>query len=267
MERLWHRSVTIPPGGGVRSEDHADDEPGDSDDASFGDVDPHADLARRTAWVASNFVVSLDGAITVDGASGDLGGAGDLAMFRSLRDHADAVLVGAGTARAESYGPTRRRAVAARETRGQADRPTLVLVTRSMHLRELDRLWAEPDAPVVVLTGSDAPADEVAWVRERAEVVAVGNDGPDLAAGLRHLRDRGLARVVAEGGPALQADLLRLGLVTDLFTTVAPMVVGGGRTSVPDLLPTPTTLGLAAAWRHGDELFLHHRVAEASPSH
>lgn len=257
MERLWHD----PPVGASAS--GAGGPP--TDDVAFA-VDPHQDLATRTAWLATNFVMALDGAIAVDGVSGDLGGAGDLAMFRSLRDHADAVVVGAGTARAENYGPTRRRAVAARTARGQAERPTLVLVTRSADLRDLDRLWAEPDAPVVVLTGTDAPADEVAWVRERADVVAVGDDGPDLVAGLERLREQGLRRVLAEGGPRLHTDLLRLGVVTDLFTTVAPRVVGGGETAVPDRLPADVELELAMVWRHGDELYLHHRVGGGGPA-
>lgn len=248
MDRLW------PP----TSPDNGSGSP----DERAGPDDLHADLARRDTWVASNFVMALDGEITVDGRSGGLGGDGDLAVFRSLRDHADVVLVGAGTVRAESYGPTRVRAADARRARGQPDRARLVVVTRSADLDDADRLWSDPGAPITVLTGTDAPADRVAWLRERAEVIAIGDMGPDLAAGLAHLRERGLGRVLTEGGPSLQADLLSRGLVTDLFTTVAPLVVGGGATTVPSALPRPVGLTLVAAWHHDGELFLHHRVSE-----
>ncbi len=254
MERLWPPSA---PDGRPAASDVASD----AARGGTGPGDLHADLARRTTWVASNFVMALDGAIAVDGRSGALGGDGDLAVFRSLRDHADVILVGAGTVRAESYGPTRVRSVEARRARGQEDRPRLVVVTRSADLADTERLWSDAAAPISVLTGTDAPSDRVAWLRERSEVISIGDHGPDLAAGLAHLRDRGMGRILTEGGPSLQVGLLTRGLVTDLFTTIAPLVVGGGRTTTPQPLPRPLDLALVATWRHDDEVFLHHRVS------
>ncbi|HYO36027.1 MAG TPA: dihydrofolate reductase family protein, partial [Geodermatophilus sp.] len=55
--------------------------------------------------VRVDFVVSLDGAIAVEGRSGALGSPGDRRVFRVLRALADAVLVGYGTAAAEGYRP------------------------------------------------------------------------------------------------------------------------------------------------------------------
>ncbi len=254
MERLWP-----PDGDGVTDDQAGPSTPG-GPRGGIDAADVHAELARRPSWVASNFVAALDGAISVDGRSGPLGGDGDLAVFRSLRDHADAILVGAGTVRAENYGPSRARAVPRRRARGQADRARLVVVTRSADLLDLPRLWSEPGAPLTVLTGTDAPAERVAALRDRAEVLAVGDHGPDLAAGLALLADRGEGRILVEGGPALHADLLDAGLLTDLFTTVAPTVVGGGATTVDRPLGTRVPLTLAAVWRHDDELFLHHHV-------
>ena len=56
-------------------------------------------------WVLVNMVASIDGATAVDGRSGGLGGPGDKAVFHALRAVADVILVGAGTVRAEHYGP------------------------------------------------------------------------------------------------------------------------------------------------------------------
>src|SRR5829696_8030169 len=55
--------------------------------------------------VRVNFIASLDGATTVAGRSKGLQSPGDLRVFRLLRALADGVLVGAGTAAAEGYGP------------------------------------------------------------------------------------------------------------------------------------------------------------------
>lgn len=222
-----------------------------------------AELTARTQWVAMNFVHALDGAIAVEGVSGPLGGEGDRRLFRTLRDRSDVVLVGAGTVRAEQYGPTRLRAAAVRRGRGQQPRPVLAIVTRSGDLLDLERLWSDPDAPIVVVTGTDVAADVVAGLQERgAEVVVAGDEpGPDLATTIDHFRDRGLGRILCEGGPALARDMLAAGLVSDLFTTVGAVAVGGGTTMLPDRLPTPVALELAAVRRAGDEVLLHHRVA------
>ena len=59
-------------------------------------------------WVYLVMIASADGATAVDGVSGPLGGAGDKAVFATMREQADVVLVGAGTARAEHYGPPKR---------------------------------------------------------------------------------------------------------------------------------------------------------------
>src|SRR4051812_19341810 len=56
-------------------------------------------------FVRVNFIASLDGATTVSGRSRGLQSPGDLRVFRTLRALADVVLVGAGTAIAEGYGP------------------------------------------------------------------------------------------------------------------------------------------------------------------
>ncbi|MBA2471912.1 MAG: dihydrofolate reductase family protein, partial [Pseudonocardiales bacterium] len=69
-------------------------------------VDPavvYADLpvAQGRPSVRLNMIASLDGAATVDGLSGGLGGPADHRVFAALRELADVVLVAAGTVRAE----------------------------------------------------------------------------------------------------------------------------------------------------------------------
>ncbi len=82
------------------------------------DLDPsqlaaaYADARRARhggrPWVMVNMIASADGATTVEGLSGGLGGPGDRAVFSVLRALADVVLVGASTVRAEHYGPPRK---------------------------------------------------------------------------------------------------------------------------------------------------------------
>src|SRR6266496_908505 len=101
-----------------------------------------------------NFIASLDGAVTVDGLSGALHGPGDKEIFESLRMVCDALIVGAGTIKAEKYDALRL-TPAARRWRLDHDLPEfplMVIVSRSLDF-DLGQLIFS-DAPIrpIVLT-------------------------------------------------------------------------------------------------------------------
>jgi riboflavin biosynthesis pyrimidine reductase len=228
-------------------------------EVSFDDV--YADLPPAGRWVAVSMVASLDGAVTVDGRSGGLGGEGDRAVFRSLRDVADVILVGAGTARIEDYGPPRPRAAERRQARGQTDRAALAIVSRRLDLN--DRLFEDPGFRPIVLTITDAPSDRrEALARRGAEVVAVGTGDVDLGAAVDHLGSNGMARILCEGGPTLNGQLFTAGLVDEIFVTVAPAIVGGdARRIVAGGLPATLALDLVEIRVHDSEVHLRYRVS------
>ncbi len=192
---------------------------------------PHADRP----WLLVNMVASLDGAITIEERSGGLGGAADREVFFALRHVADVVMVGAGTARAEGYGPTRANDAvrALRRARGQAELPRLAVVTRSLDLDPAARLFTDPGNRPYVITHRAAPPDRVAALTDVAEVLQLGDDEVDLAAALARLRDDGASVVTCEGGPTLNGDLIAHDLVDEWAMTVAPVLVAGdaGRSS------------------------------------
>jgi riboflavin-specific deaminase-like protein len=202
-----------------------------------GDVDDVAALVAAESrpapadrpWLLVNMVASLDGAITIDERSGGLGGSADRAMFFALRHVADVVLVGAGTARTEDYGPTRasEEVRAARRARGQAEVPRLALVTRSLDLDPSARVFSGPDNRPLVITYEGAPEDRVAALDAVAEVVQLGATEVDLVAALRRLHADGARVVTCEGGPTLNGDLIAHDLIDEWCLTIAPMLVAG----------------------------------------
>src|SRR5258708_22077632 len=99
-------------------------------------------------------VASLDGAISVQGRAGGLGSEADRHLFRVLRSLADVVVVGAGTVRAERYGPVKLAAelVAARRARGKPDLPPIAIVTRSCQLDWDSPLFTETSVRPMVIT-------------------------------------------------------------------------------------------------------------------
>ena len=105
-------------------------------------------------WVLVNMVASLDGAITIEERSGGLGSPADKAMFSALRGVADVILVGAGTVRAEGYGPARPSEAirAARLARGQQEVPRIAVVTRSLDLDASTPLFTDSVRPPIVIT-------------------------------------------------------------------------------------------------------------------
>ncbi len=179
-------------------------------------VDPalvYADLpvVHGRPSVRLNMIASLDGAATVDGLSGGLGGPADQRVFAALRELADVVLVAAGTVRAEGY--------------GQSKVP-MAIVTRSCALDFSSPLF-DDGARTTVVTVAEAPPDRVAAAREVANVLVVGERDVDLRAALQCLGEAGYRNVLAEGGPSLNAQLAAADLVDELCLTIAPRLVGG----------------------------------------
>ena len=108
--------------------------------------------------VRVNFVASADGASSVDGLSGGLSSPADKRVFDLLRDLADVILVGAGTARAEGYGypPYGADRRARRRALGLAELPTFAVVSGRLDLdpdletlrrRPGPRPWCSPPRP------------------------------------------------------------------------------------------------------------------------
>jgi len=191
--------------------------------------DAYALRGRDATRVRMNFVSSVDGAVTLGGRSGALGGATDRALMRVLRAMADVVLVGAGTVRAEGYGDLRVRAddVEWRRSRGLEDQPALAVVSGGLHLDPGDPVFAEAvRRPVIVTT--DAAADARGTLFEPvATVLACGSDAVDLGVMLDAFARRGWTQVLCEGGPHLFGALLTEGLVDEVCITIAPRFVGG----------------------------------------
>jgi riboflavin biosynthesis pyrimidine reductase len=235
------------------------------------DRDALADLyAHDEGCVRVNFVASADGAVTVEGVSGGLEAPGDKVVFGLLRELADVVLVGAGTVRAEGYRGARTspEREARRRARGRAPVPPIAVVSTRGDLDPAAALFTDTTVAPLVLTAADA-ADGArrALAVTGAEVVAVSGADPavtDPDAIVAALADRGLTRVLCEGGPALFGALLAAGRVDELCLSLAPQLVGGdaGRIVAGAALDAPRRLGLASVVAHDDGLLLRYRTGD-----
>jgi len=232
------------------------------------DVDPidaYGRLPRAGArpGVRLNMIASVDGAASLAGRSGALGGPADQELFATLRGLADVILVGAATMRVEGYGPTRLDA-AARDRRRQsrlAPVPPVAVVTRACRLEWGSAFFTEAEQrPIVLTTSAAAPADRAAAAMV-ADVIVAGDDGVDLARALAELGGRGHDNVLAEGGPGIAGQLAGAGLLDEVCLTLSPMLVAGsaGRILGGAALDLPSALQLAHVLTAESYLFLRYR--------
>lgn len=220
----------------------------------------YPDLSGRPWWLRANMLSTVDGAVVgPDGRSGSLGTPADRLVFRRLRVLADAIVVGAGTARAENYGPPRPDDATQQKRleAGLSPRPRLVILTRTLALDPSSRLFSGPDR-VMIVTSRDADWRKVDQLGEKADVVRVGAPEIDLPGLLGLLADQGLRRLLCEGGPRLLGHLLEHALLDEICLTVVPMLAGGDGTRVTasPLLQPPLSLSLASLARSADGTLL-----------
>lgn len=170
--------------------------------------------------------VTLKAAVTLDGRmatrTGDskwITGAAARTEAHRMRDRADAVLVGIGTALADDP------ALTVRHVDGRD--PLRVVIDSSLRLPTTSQLAA----PGTLVLHSDGSAEaEAALVTTGAEVERVGTGARvDLGDALRALGKRDIVRLLVEGGPTLHAALLHGGHADRAAVFIAPKIVGDTR--------------------------------------
>ncbi len=201
------------------------------------------------AWLRLNLISALGGQITgPSGGSDDLAAGIDRPLLKLLRSMSDVVLVGAASVRAEGYTIPRRAPLAVATVSGDLDG----------HVFPAD---LEPGRLLVLCP--PAAEDRVrSSVGDAAVVLPIEGDPmaePRLL--VDALRQRGLGRIVCEGGGALASRLLATGLVDEFCHSIAPVVVSPGAPLTVGDVPLTTgalegllrdeTDRLYARWRFG----------------
>ncbi|MEE2037260.1 pyrimidine reductase family protein [Nocardiopsis sp. CT-R113] len=197
-------------------------------------------------WVRANMVASADGgAVGPSGRSRDLSSAPDRRVMGVLRGLCDVVLVGAGTARKEAYGPVRGRKAWEGLRAGRAPTPAVAVVSRSLDLPDTLLTEAPEDARTLVFTTRHAPAERRRRVGRYADVVEVDGESVTPAHVVDGLAERGMHRVLTEGGPHLLAEFVAAGLLDELCLTLSPHLLGSGSPRIvaggPDTPGAPAT--------------------------
>lgn len=211
-------------------------------------------------YVVINMVVSVDGVSSVDGRASGIGGEPDRRAMRALRSGVDAVMVGAGTVRAEKLN-------LGLDDPG-ARQPLAVIVAGSGPVPIREHLVRDPESPqeVLVFRPEDPhakdhrkQAHDSVWI---LPVPANGDGRVDLRFCLEVLRrEHGVDRLLVEGGPSLNGALITNHLADELFITLAPKLMHANPTQISEPASrSPQDLQLLSFYQQNGEIFLRYAI-------
>jgi diaminohydroxyphosphoribosylaminopyrimidine deaminase/5-amino-6-(5-phosphoribosylamino)uracil reductase len=172
-------------------------------------------------FVIWKFGASLDGRIAaVDGSSQWITSEESRTDAHRLRAECDAVMVGSGTQRIDNPHLAVRHVEAARQ-------PIRVVVDSNARTPANARVVDEA-APTLIAVAEDADATHLEGITTVVRLPRVPERGLDLRALLNALGQRGVERILLEGGPTLAGSFVDAGLVDRVIAYVAPALIGGG---------------------------------------
>jgi 2,5-diamino-6-(ribosylamino)-4(3H)-pyrimidinone 5'-phosphate reductase len=220
-------------------------------------------------FVYINMAMTADGKITSAAREYPrFTSAADRKLMDRLRAEADAVVVGAGTLRADDPPLHVRDAEmqAYRDSLGKSGPPLRVVVTASGSIETSRRFFSDEEGGGrIVATVETLDPERVAALRARAEVWQLGREEVDLSRLLDRLGGCGARRVLLEGGGDLNWRFVRDGLADELYVTIAPALLGGRE--APTLLEgrgfamaSQRKLRLLELRRKGDEIFCRYSL-------
>ncbi len=189
-------------------------------------------MALRRPYVIVNVAATADGKVAArERRQLRISGPEDRALVDRLRASVDAVLVGVGTVLADDPGlavrsPALRRA---RVARGRPPNPLRVVVDSQARTPPGAELLRRGPGERLVITSRRAPGKRIEALSRKAEVAIAGTRSVSLPLALALLRERGVRRLLVEGGPTLLFSLFREGLVDEFRAYAGPLWVGGER--------------------------------------
>ncbi len=203
-------------------------------------------------YVVMNMITTIDGKSVVaePGEAGEnLGSSVDRMLMRRIQQASDAVLIGGVTQRSSS-------AIHYEENLLR------IAVTRSGNLLWKSRFFTEAPERAIILCPENTPINPPL---DGVRVLRSGQEGVEWSSALSRLNeDFGVKVLLVEGGANINGQLLRLGVVDELFLTLAPRVkLGRGLPTYADGEPFPAMemprFSLLEAHRVADEVFLRYR--------
>jgi 2,5-diamino-6-(ribosylamino)-4(3H)-pyrimidinone 5'-phosphate reductase len=182
-------------------------------------------------YVILCMVASADGKARAGPTEGPISSQTDKLVLQTLRVHADAILNGAGTARASGVNPSIRDAGlrGIRLRAGRPEKPLQAILSGSASISPSSSFLRRRSFQVVIFVHESAPPERIAALLATGVAVELLPAGPATATELTrclHI-DYGVNLLLLEGGPTVNSQFFHEGLIDEVFLTLAPHIVDG----------------------------------------
>ena len=181
-------------------------------------------------FVFINAAMSADGKIaTIERRQTRISGSLDFDRMDELRASSDAIMVGIGTVLSDNPSLTvkskdrkeRRLAI------GLSENPVRIVVD-SMARTPVDAdIFKKGEGKRIIAVSGSAPSDKVRRLSKLADIICIGKKNVDLVKLLSELKNRGINRLMVEGGATLNWGLISNRLVDEVYTFVGNIIIGG----------------------------------------
>lgn len=164
-----------------------------------------------------------------------LSGKEDLDRVDRLKNSVDAVMVGIGTILLDNPSLTiksdeiKRR----REERGIMENPIRIIVDSRCRIPLGSDVLNKGEGERIIITSYSADEDKVDMLSKHTKIIRAGADNIDLVKMMKLLYDRGIKRIMVEGGGELAWGLINARLVDELYYYISPIIIGGRDSPTP----------------------------------
>jgi riboflavin-specific deaminase-like protein len=211
-------------------------------------------------FILGRIVQTLDGRIaTAGGTSFWIGGKEDILHTHRLRALFDAVVVGAGTVRADDPLLTTRHCA--------GPSPVRVVIDTERRLSPDRRVFAG-GPPTLLMCASDRVGPDRIGAAEVVRIQRAAGGGLELRALTALLAARGFSRIFVEGGGVTVSRFLAAGMLDRLHLTIAPLLLGDGipAFTLPGVARPEQGMRVAASLhRLGDDVLFDIAINRARP--
>lgn len=187
-------------------------------------------------FVFINIAMSADGKIsTRERRQVRISGTEDFSRVDRIKAESDAIMVGIGTVLADDPSLTVKSPElrAGRRAAGKDDHPIRIVVDSTGRTPPDADILRKGTGRRIVAVSRAAPRERVEALAEHADVIVTGDETVDLAVLLEELHQRGVRRLMVEGGGTLIWTLFEQGLVDELQMFIGNMIIGGAAAPTP----------------------------------
>jgi 2,5-diamino-6-(ribosylamino)-4(3H)-pyrimidinone 5'-phosphate reductase len=181
-------------------------------------------------FVFINAAMSADGKIsTVERAQTRISGRKDLDRVDALKAGSDAIMIGIGTVLADNPALTvkSKKRREDRKIAGKDENPMRIIVDSSARTPINAEILNKGRGKRIIVVAERAIVEDVDRLGKKAEIIVCGREEVDLKKLLYLLLQRGVKRLMVEGGARLNWSLVSQGLVDEIYIYQGNIIIGG----------------------------------------